>query len=78
MADTEPTFAVSDDAATPPERDLDYWAWTIIANAHGGDWEKATPEWREAAERWRDAFHESLSCPGCGDPTCHGACAHDS
>ena len=29
-------------------------AWGIIANAHGGDWSKATPEWRAAAERWRD------------------------
>jgi hypothetical protein len=30
------------------------FAWGIIANAHGGDWSKATPEWREAAEKWRD------------------------
>lgn len=29
-------------------------AWTLIANAHGGDWSKASPEWKEAAERWRD------------------------
>lgn len=33
-------------------------AWGIIANAYGGDWEKAIPEWGKAAERWRDlAWH---------------------
>lgn len=31
-------------------------AWGIIANAHGGDWSKASAEWREAAERWRDEY----------------------
>lgn len=31
-------------------------AWGIIANAHGGDWSKASPEWRQAAERWRDEY----------------------
>lgn len=33
-----------------------YEAWSIIANAHGGDWEKASPEWRAAATRWRDEY----------------------
>ena len=35
-------------------------AWGLIANAYGGDWDKATDEWREAAERWRDQFHDLL------------------
>jgi len=29
-------------------------AWGIIANAYGGDWDKASPDWKEAAEKWRD------------------------
>ena len=36
--------------------DLLEMAWGLIANAHGGDWDQATPEWREAAERWRDEY----------------------
>lgn len=45
----------------PVERDhlLD-WAWTIIANAHGGDWSRAEPEWRKAATRWRDDYSAQL------------------
>lgn len=35
-------------------------AFTIIANAHGGDWSLADPEWRAAAERFRDRFHSVL------------------
>jgi len=31
-------------------------AWGLIANAYGGDWEKATPDWKGAAERWREKF----------------------
>jgi len=33
------------------------WAWGIIANAGGGDWEKESREWQEAATKWRDAYH---------------------
>lgn len=44
-----------------PGQELLYTAWTVIANASGGDWMKQTPEWREAAERWRDRFHDSLT-----------------
>ena len=33
-------------------------AWGIIANANGGDWDKANTDWREAAERWRDRYHD--------------------
>ncbi len=36
--------------------DLLEWAWGIIANAGGGNWELESPEWREAASRWRDAY----------------------
>ena len=32
-------------------------AWGVIANAHGGSFQNATPEWRGAAERWRDNYH---------------------
>ena len=31
-------------------------AWAIIANANGGDWDRATKEWKEAAETWRDGY----------------------
>ncbi len=27
-------------------------AWGIMANAYGGDWEKADPEWVEAVRNW--------------------------
>lgn len=38
-----------------------YYAWTIIANAHEGDWHRAQDEWHQAAERWRDKhFHPLL------------------
>lgn len=40
--------------------DLLYTAWTIIANAYEGDWDKATPEWHEAAVRWRNQWHTYL------------------
>lgn len=32
-------------------------AWTIIANAGGGDWQKESAEWQEAAAKWRDRYH---------------------
>lgn len=35
-------------------------AWGIIANAHGGDWDKAGKEWHDAAIRWRDNYHDNL------------------
>lgn len=37
----------------PPGIEL---AWGLIANAYGGNWEKASDEWRVAAERWRDEY----------------------
>ena len=30
------------------------YAWTVIANAGGGDWTKETKDWQEAAARFRD------------------------
>lgn len=36
------------------------YAWTIIANANGGNWDEATDEWSEAATRWRDEYHALL------------------
>lgn len=41
-------------------------AWGLIANAHGGDWSKATPEWRAAAERWRDQVWHRAIARSCG------------
>lgn len=32
-------------------------AWTIIANAGGGDWQKESAEWQEVAAKWRDRYH---------------------
>ena len=32
-------------------------AWTIIANAGGGDWQKESTEWQAAAAKWRDRYH---------------------
>lgn len=33
------------------------FAWSLIANAYGGNWDQADPDWREAAERWRDTWY---------------------
>jgi hypothetical protein len=33
------------------------YAWGIIANAGGGDWNNETEEWTEAANRWRHTWH---------------------
>jgi hypothetical protein len=40
--------------------ELCYIAWTIIANAGDGNWERESEEWQEAAKRWRDEFHAEL------------------
>jgi hypothetical protein len=39
---------------------LVHWAWTVIANAQGGNWEEASPEWQDAARTWRDRYHDWL------------------
>jgi hypothetical protein len=35
-------------------------AWTIIANAYDGDWDRAGPTWRHSAERFRNVYHKIL------------------
>lgn len=55
------------------ERDeLLEFAWVVIANAGGGDWDRASDEWREAAVRFRERWHVLIGvapmlayCPGC-------------
>ena len=42
------------------EQELMHWAWTVIANAYGGNWSRAKPEWKDAAMSWRDAYHAYL------------------
>ena len=37
------------------------YAFTIIANAHGGDWDKASPEWKRAAMKFRDECINKLA-----------------
>ena len=39
------------------DKDLLEWAWAIIANANGGNWDKANSDWKEAAIKWRDVYH---------------------
>lgn len=36
--------------------DLLEMAWTIIANAHGGNWELGNDDWIEAAVKWRKSY----------------------
>lgn len=43
------------------ESDLIEWAWTIICNAGGGNWELETEEWQRAAANFRTAYHKFLS-----------------
>lgn len=38
-------------------RNLAETAWSIIANASGGDWSRENAEWNQAAARWRDDYH---------------------
>lgn len=49
--------------AVPADYLLDF-AWGIIANAGGGDWNNETCEWREAAVKWRDQWEATLPGPG--------------
>jgi len=43
------------------EQHLIDWAWSIIANAGGGDWERESADWQEAAAKWRHNYHLHLS-----------------
>ena len=40
--------------------DVTEWAWTIIANAGGGDWDRESTEWQEAAKKWRNEYHKLI------------------
>lgn len=40
--------------------DLCHYAWTIICNAGGGDWESEGEEWAGAATRFREKYHKLL------------------
>ncbi len=41
----------------PDEKDeLLELAWGLIANAFGGNWDKANNGWKPAAELWRDRW----------------------
>jgi hypothetical protein len=48
----------------PTALDVYERAFGIIANAHGGNWNEASPEWRRAAENFRDAYHAALARRG--------------
>jgi hypothetical protein len=39
-----------------PTADLLEFAWGIIANAGGGNWDRETDEWRESAVRFRERW----------------------
>jgi len=42
------------------EEQMDF-AWGIIANSYGGDWDLAqNKDWKPAAEKWRDKYHELI------------------
>ena len=42
-------------------RELVEYAWTIIANAGEGNWERESSEWQEAAKLWRTQYHDYLA-----------------
>lgn len=40
--------------------DFAEWGWTIIANAHGGNWELESKDWQTAAAKYRDDFYNTI------------------
>jgi hypothetical protein len=52
--------SVAHEPAEHSASDLLEWAWSIIANASGGDWSKESADWQAAAARWRDEWHQTL------------------
>lgn len=42
------------------DMDLLEFAWGVIANVSGSNWDKQSPEWQDAAKRWRDQYHARL------------------
>lgn len=63
MSDSDKPTAGASSPAPAGSADLLEWAWGIIANAGGGNWELESQGWREAAARWRDAYHGTQSSP---------------
>jgi hypothetical protein len=51
------------DARLDQVQELNYIAWTVIANVSGGDWTKQADGWQEAARKWRDDWHATLDAP---------------
>jgi len=45
---------------TKTKDELLEWAWGLIANAFGGNWDEASKEWKKAAERWRDEYYKVI------------------
>lgn len=41
--------------------ELLYEAWSVIANAGGGDWQNELGDWVQAATKWRDRYHSLLA-----------------
>lgn len=57
--------------ATEETNELLDWAWTILANAGGGDWTKESKDWQGAVVKWRDEYHKNLSERRKTDPQCN-------
>ncbi len=53
-------FAVAEGRAVEAD-ELLYLAWTVIANAGGGNWHTESEEWEDAAVRWRDRWSASIA-----------------
>lgn len=58
--------ATANSPAPAGSADLLEWAWGIIANASGGNWDLEQPAWQEAAARWRDSYFKTLPLPNAG------------
>lgn len=56
-----PMYDVEKVEVEDPVLDLLDYAWTILANAGGGDWNKETPEWQIAIKQWRSRYFAFLT-----------------
>lgn len=54
-ASCDPTPPETPDVELRALREHIAWAWSIIASAGGGDWNKESADWREAAGKWERA-----------------------
>lgn len=50
----------AEDEPQPEEMGPLEWAWVIVANASGGNWNMETPMWQHKAREWADTY--------CGEP----------